>query len=325
MQQARPNAVVIRNTLIWELASYVSESPKARANATRHHYLAIGSGAGEHFTPWLRLADGAPALAYAVARGDLDVAFMNPATLLTQAVQGIGLYREPLPLRVIATYPSWDRYIHAIHPRTGIMSMAQLKAERYPLRLSIRADATDSTRVLLDQILRLYDFTLDDLVSWGGSLQLVGAPRDPRRLEALRTGEIDAVFDEGMKSWLEPALQAGLQPIAFEEPVLQQLEALGWRRAVLTASRPGNEFPHLAAPCVGIDYSGWALYTRASLPEDDVYLLCEALAARLDAIPWEPGAFTGLAQLFQDDEAAPRPVPLHPGAERWCREHGIAV
>jgi TRAP-type uncharacterized transport system substrate-binding protein len=76
---------------------------------------------------------------------------------------------------------------------------------------------------------------------------------------------------------------------------------------------------------VGIDYSGWALYTRASLPEDDVYLLCEALAARLDAIPWEPGAFTGLAQLFQDDEAAPRPVPLHPGAERWCREHGIAV
>ena len=67
------------------------------------------------------------------------------------------------------------------------------------------------------------------------------------------------------------------------------------------------------------------MYTRASLPEDDVYLLCESLAARADAISWEPGAFTGIDQLYRETPATPRDVPLHPGAERWCREHNVAV
>jgi TRAP-type uncharacterized transport system substrate-binding protein len=325
LRRGAPNAAMIRNVMLSEIALHVSDSAKARANATRTLAVAIGSGSGERFQPWLRLTDGSPLLAHAIMRGELDVTFMNPSALLTQAYRGVGLFREPLPVRVIASYPSWDRYLHAIHPRTGIISMQQLKAERYPLRLSIRADATHSTRVLLDQILALYDFTLDDLVSWGGSLQLVGPPSDPMRLEALRTGAIDAIFDEGMKSWLDAGLAAGLRPIAFEEPVLQALEALGWRRASIPPGGPLGRFPHLTEECVGIDYGGWPLYTRADLPEDDVYLLCDALQARADTIPWEPGEYTGIPQLYEQTPETPRDVPLHPGAERWCRDHGIAL
>jgi TRAP-type uncharacterized transport system substrate-binding protein len=325
LRRGAPNAAMIRNVMMSEIALAISDTAKARANTTRTLYVAVGSGAGEQFRPWLRLTDGSPLLAHAIVRGDLDVTFMNPSALLTQAYRGVGLFREPLPLRVIASYPSWDRYIHAIHPRTGITSMTQLKAERYPLRVSIRADATHSTRVLLDQILALYDFTLDDIVAWGGSLQLVGPPSDAIRLEALRSGEIDAIFDEGMKSWLDAGMAGGLRPIAFEEPVLQQLEALGWRRAPIAAGGPFGRFPHLTEACVGIDYGGWPLYTRADLPEDDVYLLCDALQARADTIPWEPGEYTGIPQLYQETEATPRDVPLHPGAERWCRDHGIAL
>jgi TRAP-type uncharacterized transport system substrate-binding protein len=316
------NATLIRSVLLAEVALHLSESTKARANATRHLAVAIGSGSGETFRPWLSLADGSPLLAHAVARGDLDVAFINPSGLLTQAYRGVGMFPEALPVRIVANYPSWDRYLHAIHPRTGIGSMQQLKEQRYPLRVSIRADATHSTRYLLDQLLAHYDFTLDDLVGWGGSLQLVGPPQDPQRLAALRAGEIDAVFDEGISVWLNAALAAGLRPIAFEEPELQGLEALGWRRASVP---PGGRFPQLAEECVGIDYGGWPLYTRAALPEEDVYLLCEALAGRVDAIPWEADAFTGIAQLYGESPATPRDVPLHPGAERWCREHNVAA
>jgi TRAP-type uncharacterized transport system substrate-binding protein len=317
--QRGPNASLIRNTMMWEIGSYVGETPKARTNATRHHFLTIGSGAGEQFTPWLRLADGSPLLAHEIVRGNLDVSFMNPAALLTQAVRGVGLFAEPLPLATIATYPSWDQYVHAIHPRTGITSMTQLKAERYPLRVSIRLDESHSTRVLLDQMLALYDFTLEDIVAWGGGLHYVGPPGDPRRIEALRSGEIDAVFDEGMKSWLDPALAAGLRPIAFEEPILQELEKLGWRRTTIPTGRGFTNTEELP----GIDFSGWTIYTRASLPEDDVYLICDALQARADVIPWERGAYTGVPQLFQETEATPRGVPLHPGAARWCQEHSI--
>jgi TRAP-type uncharacterized transport system substrate-binding protein len=318
------NAPLIRSTVLSEMALHVADTPKAWANRTRHVYVAVGSGSGEQFRPWLRLADGSPLLVHAIMREELDVAFMNPSGLLTQAYRGRGMYREPLPVRIVANYPSWDRYVHAIHPRTGLTSMQQIKEQRYPLRLSIRADATHSTRYLLDQILAQYGFTLDELVSWGGSLQLVGPPQDPERLAALRAGELDAVFDEGMGAWLNAGLAAGLRPIAFEEPVLQALEALGWRRASIPPGGPAGEFPDLTEECVGIDYGGWPLYTRASLPEQDVYLLCEALAARADALPWEPGTFTDVRDLYRDGPATPRDVPLHPGAERWCREHGVA-
>jgi hypothetical protein len=38
-------------------------------------------------------------------------------------------------------------------------------------------------------------------------------------------------------------------------------------------------------------------------------------------VPWE-SSYTGVGQTGQDTEATPIDVPLHPGAERWFREHG---
>jgi TRAP-type uncharacterized transport system substrate-binding protein len=310
-----------RAKMLWEIGLHIAGDPATPYYGNRDMCIVVGSGSGEAFRPWLRMSTGSPILAHAVARGELELAIVNPSAMLTQAYRGTGLFREPLPVRVVACYPSWDRYVHAIHPRTGITSLAQIKERRYPLRLSIREDPTHSTRVLLDQTLALYGFTLDDLVSWGGSLQLNGPPGDERRLRALRAGEIDAIFDEGISQWLDEALAHGMQPLTLEEPVLQQLEALGWRRAVLPAAR----YPRLKEDHVCIDYSGWPLYTRASLPDEDVYKVCEAIYARADEIPWEEGAYTGIGQLGQDTEATPLDVPLHPGAARWYREHGFAV
>jgi TRAP-type uncharacterized transport system substrate-binding protein len=70
-----------------------------------------------------------------------------------------------------------------------------------------------------------------------------------------------------------------------------------------------------------IDYSGWPLYTRASLPDEAAYAVCEAIANRDAEIPWESGSYIGVHTLGDDAELTPRDVPLHPGAERWYREH----
>jgi hypothetical protein len=319
-------ATHLRNKMLFELGLHAAASPRALANNTRQVGIYVGTGSGDQFRPWLRMADGSPLLAHSIAAGDLDVSFMNPASLLTQAYRGTGLFKgTPLPVRVIACYPSWDRYLHIVHPRTGLSSMAQLKAERYPLRVSIREDATHSTRYLLDQILALYDFTLDDIVAWGGQLQLVASPFDPRRVEALHAGEIDAIFDEGIRNWLDPAYALGWRALTFEEPVLTALEGLGWRRASVPPGGPGGRDPHVHEECLGLDYGGWPLYTRADLPDDDVYLLCDALAARNDEIPWDRNAYTGLDQLFRDTPATPLDVPLHPAAAQWARDQGLAV
>ena len=87
-------------------------------------------------------------LANAVARGEIGFVFVNPSAMLTQAYRGKGLFKEPLPLRAVFTYPSWDRFVVVMHPRTGLKSLAEVKEKKYPLRLSIREDETHSTRVL---------------------------------------------------------------------------------------------------------------------------------------------------------------------------------
>ena len=96
-------------------------------------------------------------------KGDVEAAFVNPSALLTQAYRGVGLFKTPLPVRIICNYPSWDRFVMAFHPRTGIRSVADIKAKKYPLRVSVREDPTHSTIVLIEQIFALHGFKLADI------------------------------------------------------------------------------------------------------------------------------------------------------------------
>jgi TRAP-type uncharacterized transport system substrate-binding protein len=304
---------------LWELGLHIANDPETPFGGNREMTITVGSGSGESFRPWLSMATGSPHLAHAVAAGELDMAFINPSGMLTQAFPGKGLFSEPLPVRVVASYPSWDRFLLMVHPKTGLTSLAEIKERRYPLRLSIRRDPTHSTRVLVDQALALYGFSLADLESWGGVFQLCGPPGDPGRMEGLRSGELDAVFDEGIVNWLDAALAGGLRPLGPDEALLQHLESLGWRRAIIPAERfLGLEEDHTC-----VDYSSWPLYTRAALPEEVAYKVCAAFHARADSIPWDPDSYTGIAQVGQDTEATPMDVPLHPGAGKWYREQGF--
>jgi TRAP-type uncharacterized transport system substrate-binding protein len=281
--------------------------------------IAVGSGSHEDFRPWLRLSTGSPILAHAVCGNQLEAAMINPSGLLTQAYRGTGLFPAPLPVRILAVYPSLDHFVYLVHPRTGIRSLREIKEKRYPLRLSIREDATHSTRVLVDQTLAAYGMTLKDIESWGGGFQLNGGPGDQRRLDALETGAIDAVFDEGLPLWFDKALDSGMRPITLDDFAFDFLvDRLGWRKYTIRAGR----FKSLKEDYTCIDYSGWPLYTRASLPDEDAYKICDAILARKDEIYWEE-SFTGIGQLGQDTDATPTDVPLHPGAEKWYRERGF--
>ncbi len=317
MEQLPRGAQFTRSKMLWEIALGIAGDPNIRYYEDRDVSIVIGNGSGEAFTPALKMAPGSPALAHAVARGDLDMAFVNPSGMLTQAYRGTGLYTEPLPVRVIASYPSYDRFVAAVHPRLGVTSLAQIAEQKPALRVSVREDATHSTRVLLDQLLPMYGFTLDDFVSWGGSLQLNGPPGDGRRLAGIEDGSIDIVFDEGIPAWLNTGLEHGLRPLELEDDVFSQMEAIGWRRVVLPKAR----FPLLERDIMTIDYSGWPLYTRESLPDEVAYKVCAAIAERAEFIRWE-SSYTGVGQLGQETEATPLDVPLHPGAEQWFREHG---
>jgi NMT1-like family len=93
---------------------------------------------------------------------------------------------------------------------------------------------------------------------------------------------------------------------------------LGWRKVSLPKSR----FPRLPRDIDTLDFSGWPIYANASLPEQAAYDICGALAAREAEIPWEKETGGTALHMGRESDSTPMDVPLHPGAERWYREHG---
>jgi len=321
MEPLPRGANFVRAKTLWEIGLHIAGNPATPYGGDRDMVITIGSGSGARFRSWLRLATGSAILAQEVVAGGLEAAFVNPSALLAQAYRGVGLFHAPLPVRILAVYPSWDRFVFMIHPRTGIRSLREVGEKRYPLRVSVREDPTHSTLVLIDQAFALHGFKLKDIESWGGKLVVCGSPFDARRMEPLRRGELDAIFDEGIKTWLNEALACGLAPIALEPSEFRELGRLGWRRVLLPKAR----FPHLSENIDALDFSGWPIYSGASLPNEAAYDICAAIAARAQEIPWEAGTNGNAAQMGRESEETPMDVPLHPGAERWYREHAASA
>src|SRR4051812_47551870 len=140
MEPLPKGAQFIRAKFLWEIGLHIAGDPATPYTGNRDICISVGSGSGKAYRPSLRMSVGSPILAHAVARGELEAAMVNPSALLTQAVRGKGLFDKPLPLCIVANYPSWDRFVFAVHPRLGIKSLADVKAKRIALRLSTRED-----------------------------------------------------------------------------------------------------------------------------------------------------------------------------------------
>ena len=259
----------------------------------------------------------------AVAAGKFSLAWVNPSVQLTMAYRGKGPFPKRLPVRTIAVFPSYDVMGFAVHESTRITSISQIKKERFPLKVSIRrldkaARKEDSTMFTVAEVLRAAGFTLEDIRRWGGEIHLASRPTDPARRAGIESGEVDAIFDEGIKSWARTALENGFHFLPVEGSILKHMTALGYRPARMPKSR----FHGLAADVQTLDFSGWPMIVRADMRDDVAYALCETIEKRKDMMPTDNYKPLDIAQLCANDEESPYDVPLHPGAIRFYRERG---
>lgn len=259
----------------------------------------------------------------AVAAGEFSLAWVNPSVQLTMAYRGKGPFPKRLALRALAVFPSYDVMGFAVRESTGITSFAQIKKERFPLKVSVRrtdkaARKDDSTMFTVAEVLGAAGFTLEDIRRWGGEIHPTTRPTDPARRAGIESGAIDAVFDEGIKSWARTALENGFRFLPVEGSVLKHMKALGYRPARMTKAG----FPGIAAEVQTLDFSGWPMIVRADMPGDVAYALCETIDKRRDLMPTDNYKPLDLAQLCANDEEAPYDVPLHRGAARFYRERG---
>lgn len=258
-----------------------------------------------------------------VADGKYTLAWVNPTAAATLAYRGTGPFKRKLPLRVIATFPSYDVMGFAVHKSTGITSFAQIAKERFPLRLSTNVTskemiAASPTMFTVIAVMNAAGYTLADLKKWGGKIVSVPRPSHPDRRDAIQKGTVNAVFDEGIKSWGQTAIDSGFIYLPIEGQVLRRLAAMGYQTSVVPKSR----FKGMPGDVPTVDFSGWPMVVRADLPNEVAYALCEAIEKRRELIPTDNFKPINMRQLCANDEEAPFNVPLHPGARRFYRERG---
>ncbi|HSK31106.1 MAG TPA: TAXI family TRAP transporter solute-binding subunit [Candidatus Limnocylindria bacterium] len=259
----------------------------------------------------------------AVAEGKYSLAWVNPSVLLTMAYRGKGPFKKRLPLRTIANFPSFDVMGFAVHESTGITSLADIKRQRMPLRVSTgylpKSDFSgSSTMFTVSAVLRAAGFSLANIRAWGGKIYSVPRPSDPRRRAAIENGTINAIFDEGIKSWGQTAIDHGFRYLPIDGPVMKRMVALGYRSTGM--SRCG--FRGMEREVQTLDFSGWPMIVRADMPDEVAYALCEAIEKRREIIPTDNFKPLNIAQLCANDDEAPYDAPLHPGAQRFYRERG---
>ncbi|MGH7090592.1 MAG: TAXI family TRAP transporter solute-binding subunit [Stellaceae bacterium] len=267
--------------------------------------------------------DGHRANLMAVAEKTLSLLWINPAAAVALAVKGCPPFPGPQPLRAIASFPSWDAAVLAVHESTGITAIEQIRERRYPLRVSTRDPVAppfdeEATMFAVNTLIGAAGFSFDDIRAWGGSVSTVPRPSYPDRAEAVRSGKIDAIFDEGVLSWGQFAIAHGFRILSVEGEARRRVEAAGYDLVTLTQSR----IPGLAAPVQGIDFCGWPMVVHAEMDEDVVWALCEALEARRLAIPTDNYRPLDLSGLCSNGAETPLGAPLHPAAERFYRERG---
>ena len=254
-----------------------------------------------------------------VARGEADIAICNPGAILAMALHGLGPYTQPVPVRGIVVFPQLDRLGFAIAKRTGVTSLAQIKEQKLPLKVSLRGQRDHSVHLVIDLVLSTYGFSLADIESWGGELHYTpGLGNAPGRLDAVPSGKIDLVIDEAFGGLAKGAIDLGLRLVPIDEPQLQQLERLGLSRSHVSKA----EFPGLEQEHDAVDFSGWPVFCLDSTPDDLVTRFCAALEKRKGLLPWYGEGPMDLKHMVSSPPDAPLPIPLHPAAERFWQEQG---
>jgi TRAP transporter TAXI family solute receptor len=254
-----------------------------------------------------------------VAKRRIDVAFVNPSAVVTMAYRGKGFYKEKLSLRALASFPSWDKMAFAVSKDLQINSLEEIASKKIPLRISTRSSGVDNTtNYTVAQILSLYGMSFKKISGWGGTISECPRPSSPERIDGIKNGKVNAVFDEGLNTWLDHALAHGFEVLPLDPRVVKQLQALGYQRSVIPKAR----YRKLSADVETIDFSGWPLITHRWLSNELAYSVCEAIDTRQKVITVDDEEPLNMKNICRGTEAGPLGIPLHPGAKRYYQERG---
>jgi len=256
-----------------------------------------------------------------VGKKKYDFGFGNPVGLSAMAYLGRGFYKKKIPLRAIGVFPTWDRLIFAVRKGIGIESLDDVKKQKYPLRISTRRrDKLQTTVYAIEEVLKVYGMRFRDIERWGGKVMQAPNPSGPDRRDHIQSGKADAVFDEGVKSWGQTALDAGMRFLPIDDQAARHMQKIGFPSAMLTR----QHYPKLDEDIQTVDFSGWTFFCHADLPSNIAYNMAKAVDLCHEQIPvdhFDKRPMTML-EFCRGGEAGQLNIPLHPGAKKYFKENG---
>jgi hypothetical protein len=256
-----------------------------------------------------------------VDRKKYDFGFGNPVGLSAMAYRGCGFYKKKIPLRAIGVFPTWDRLIFAVRKGIGIDSLEDVKRQKYPLRISTRRRGKLQTTVYaIEEVLKSYGMSFKQIERWGGKVMEEPSPSSEDRKDHIQSGKADAVFDEGVKSWGNTALNAGMRFLPIGDAATRHMSKLGFPSATLTR----KHYPKLGEDIRCVDFSGWTFFCHADLPTEIAYGMAKAVDLCHRQIPvdhFDKRPMT-MREFSRGGEAGQLNIPLHPGAKKYFREKG---
>lgn len=305
------HAPTIRSRVVLEIAAEL-----VAADQPRHQAKVLLRDHGEDWPVCLSGLSTIEAIDEVVS-GRATLAFTNPSAVLTLAHRGHSPFKTPQPVRAIAVVPSLDQYMFAVKSETGLVNFEDIGKTRYPLRMAGRSQRDHCLHMILNHVAEASGFSIRDVASWGGEFRYALSARGDR-VALVKSGEVDALFDEAVHNWIDDALDAGMTILSFTEPTLRKLEAIGYRRGILRKST----YPKLPRDITTLDFSGWAIFVHADAPDKLITQICAGLDARKHLIPWQGDGPLPVARMCRDEEDTPLGVPLHPAAEKFWRQKG---
>lgn len=246
-----------------------------------------------------------------VGAGEVALGILNPP-MTAAAIAGRTPYDRAYPDLRVGVANLTVNYLHCfVERRLPLSSVGDWLEQRLPLCVPVdRVGTVD--RLVFQHALAHAGLSEADVAAWGSVL--VPAASYDEQLGLYRDGRVNTLWQ--FMAIPSPSVQAAhdlrpLKALAFPEPLVAALDALGWTAATL----PAGAYGAVDAPLPTVAM-GTSLGFHAGVPDDVVYAITSAICDRPDRVRRIHPAARPFAP-----EAAHREArgPLHAGAERYYR------
>jgi hypothetical protein len=263
-----------------------------------------------------------------IGRGEVHAGILNPPVTAKMAMEGKGPFKERVgELRAIARFPEPDYIFWLVAEELDVASMEEFARRKPPFTLvsgRIGPTGPDTLTWTVEQVMKYYGFSYQDVESWGGKVlfpgpAVVGVP-------LVRSGQAHAIFQEGVHHpmWEQLAEARPLRCLGLSRDAVDYMkEAYGFPEAII----PKGRLKGVDQDLLTVDYGGWLLACREDLPEELAYLLARISTEQRELIA---APFKDQPKHLQSFEIPLTPqllcskcvIPLHRGAENYYREIG---